>query len=92
MFSERFIGEKVEFPGSRVRFDLAIPSRMVILDEPLAQFRERPFVEAFDPPLNAFNFGHAVLRSKAIVAQTPPTAERRPLAAAATREVNAPAD
>jgi predicted DNA-binding antitoxin AbrB/MazE fold protein len=76
MFSQRFIGEKVELSGGRVRFDLAIPSCMIILDEPLAQLRERLLVEALDLLLNAFNFGHAVLRSKPIVAQTSPTAER----------------
>jgi hypothetical protein len=76
MLSKGFIGEKVEFPGGRVSFDLAIPTRLVILNEPLTQPRQGVVIESLYLLLNLFNVGHAVLRSTPIVAQTSQTAER----------------
>jgi len=74
MLCGSFLDEKIELSGSCIRFDLAIPTGMLILNEPLAQARKRPVIEMLNLLFNPLNVSHAVLRS----AQRLPSESPRP--------------
>jgi len=68
MLGSGFLGQSIELACGGISFNLAIPTRVVIFDEPLTQTREGVVIEVLNLPLNLLNVGHTVLRSTPIVA------------------------
>jgi len=68
MLSQGFIGEEIELSSGRVSFDLAIPTGMVIFDEPLTKQGEATVIETLYFLLNSFNVAHVILRLGSSVA------------------------